>query len=465
MKTAHRSRPSWLLCLLLLAALLTLATNPVFAADDEPAMRARAVQILPGDSIAVSGSGFEPGQQLWLFAGDEQLNAEALVVDEQGNVKGEVRVPETAAVGLLPVTVRGDDNQIARFEFMVSKVLPPSGQDGFEIVQNQLADGLYQVAYSANNDAVFVTRSAFGDDGIQSELLKVDPQTLEVIDSTTPPAAPPRNRDGDEDPTALGLYSVFGIAVDSANETVWVTNSSRGTAAVYRQGDVSLARQFPIDAVPHARSIRVAAEAGKVFATTIGTGYVAVFDTATLQQLDNIDIAASREGKPFSPMGLALDADDGTLYVSSLASPKVAVIDIASGKVENVIVLDQARSLRDMAWDAENELLLVADYGSDSLLIVNPDSGKVVHDVYVGANPLAVTWDAASGLAYVANWGAGTVAVVDASAGKLVANLPIGPSPIHVVADGSGNVFVVNKDRGPDKSKGNRITRIAVTAD
>jgi DNA-binding beta-propeller fold protein YncE len=85
----------------------------------------------------------------------------------------------------------------------------------------------------------------------------------------------------------------------------------------------------------------------------------------------------------------------------------------------------------------------------------------VLHDVAVGAGALNVAFDPKAGLAYVTNRGAGTVTVVDRS-GRVVGNLDGGTFPNHVRADGKGNVFAVNKSRGTDDAKGDRITRIAL---
>jgi len=101
--------------------------------------------------------------------------------------------------------------------------------------------------------------------------------------------------------------------------------------------------------------------------------------------------------------------DDGknkpaTLYVSSMEAPAIAAIDSASGKVKKVFApLPRAREFQGLAWDATNRLLLVASRGNDNLLVVDPETGKLVHDVYVGAQPLTVAWEPVSGWAFTAN--------------------------------------------------------------
>ncbi len=109
------------------------------------------------------------------------------------------------------------------------------GQDRFEVVSKSLVPGLYQVDYGAKHDTLFVT-SAFGRQVAQSELVKVDPKTLEILARVKLERTP----DNDEGV----VYAAYGIGVDDENGTVWVTNTRVGSVAVYSQSDLSLIKQF-----------------------------------------------------------------------------------------------------------------------------------------------------------------------------------------------------------------------------
>ena len=63
------------------------------------------------------------------------------------------------------------------------------------------------------------------------------------------------------------VYAVYGVGVDDTHGNVWVTNTRQNSIAVYRQKDLSLVHQFPVDAVPHARDVVVDGTRGKVFAS------------------------------------------------------------------------------------------------------------------------------------------------------------------------------------------------------
>lgn len=437
-----------------------------------PAVRVTAPVVLAGATVEVAGSGFKPGQKITLSAGGAALNAQPYVADGEGKFAGTLVVPADAGLGAYPVTVAADGTAegLSPLQLKISKQVPLSGQGGFEVVGKKLVQGLYQSAYSAKNDVVFVT-SAVGRPPVrQSALLKVDPRSLDILAQVAPQPAPAQVRDGEGGPAAgqqaprdPGVYALYGVAVDDANGNVWVTNTRQDTVAVYRQSDLKLVKQFPVGAVPHSRDVVIDAARGRAYVSAVGEDYIAVFDTRTLAPLANIPVASSTPDGTFAPVSLSLDAATGKVYTVSLRSAEAAVIDGAAGKVEKVIPLQGTKGTIGVAYDSAARHLLAVSQSSDNLLIVDVASGRVLHDVYVGAGALGVAYDPVHRLAYVASRAAGTVTVVDAQ-GKIVANLDGGTYPNHVAADGKGDVFLINKSRGEDDPKGDRITRISPKA-
>lgn len=446
------ARPSLLGLALLLAT--GAAGAQVFAQPDTHftgSIRATASMVLPGTETGIEGSGFTPGQKVTLQRGDTVLNPQPYVADGEGKFSGKLMIPADAVAGAQPIVVRAAGPDAASvFALQVSREVPLSGQERIQAVSNKLAQGLYQVAYSPASKAAFVT-SAVGRPPVrQSELLKVDPETLQIVARVSPQATP--GTDGN-------LFAVYGVGVDDANGTVWVTNTRQDTVAVYRQSDLALVKQFPIGAVTHARDVVIDAPRNRAYVSATGADFISVFDTRTLQQLDNITIASSKRGETFTPTSLDIDPATGKVYTVSLGVAEAAIIDGASGKVEKVFPLAGARDAIGVAWNPVAKRLLVVSQGSDNLLIVDPVSGKVEHDVYVGAGSLNVSYSPTTRLAYVSNRAAGTVTVVD-EAGNIVANLDGGTYPNHV-SKGPGTVmFAVNKSRDADDAKGDRITRM-----
>ncbi len=426
---------------------------------------ARGTPLVAGGEVGVSGRGFKPGQKVTLLRGATVLTPEALVADGEGKVQGKFTLPADAAVGTHPIVVTTDAPYNAEVvDLKISPVVPLSGVETFKIDEAKLPAGLYQSAYSAKNDAVFVTATSGRPPKMKSELLKLDPASLKVVASVTPAEAPPSQGDGEEgegagEPKAGGVFAVYGIALDDANDTVWVTNTRQNTVAVYKQSDLSLVKQFEPGIASHSRDVAVDEKNGKAYVSPFGEPEIVVIDTKSLDVTKRIALKTEARGKVFSPIGLRMDPESGKLFVASMTTPEVAVIDTASDEVDRIVPLPGARGLMAVAYDAANDRLFAAGQGGDDLIIAEGKSGKVLHDVAIGAGPLSVAFEPVSGHAYVSSRDAGTVTVVDGE-GKIVANLDQAPFPNHVFADGKGGVYSVNKSRQPDDEKGDRILHI-----
>lgn len=428
-------------------------------ADFQGRVRATAAEqgkpVYSGSEIKISGQDFKPGQSVTILRGTQTLGDGAITADQEGKFEATFKLPEDAAVGTHPLVLTTTAPYHAEIvELKVSPQVPLSGEDKFEVKDNKLVPGLYQSAYSAKNDAVFVT-SAVGRPPVKaSELVKVNPETLEIAAQVTPAEAPAR-----EEGKEGGVFAVYGVAVDDSNDTVWVTNTRQNTVAVYKQSDLSLVKQFEPGVAPHARDVVVDEKNGKAYVTATGTPNVVVFDTKTLEQAATIEIKSDKRGENFSVGSLKLDADSGKLFTVSLSTDEVAIVDVASGEVDKVIPIKGSRGSIGVAYDGETKRIFVASQGSDNLLIVDADSGETLHNVPVGAGALNVAFDPVNDLAYVSSRGAGTVTVVDPD-GNIVANLENAPFANHVAIDGKGDVFAINKSTGPEDAAGDRISKL-----
>lgn len=427
------------------------AASIAFSTEDRGAIEA-------GSQVVVSGEGFRPGQTVTLLYGTTPLNGGALTADGEGKVSGRIAVPGDAVSGTHPILVVAQNPYFAAVEELkVSPTVPLSGQDQFHIVEMQAVRGLYQSAYSAGSGALFVTAAIGRPPVRESELVKLDASSLEVIARTSPQPAPPR--EGAPAGADPGLFAVYGVAVDDANGNVWVTNTRQNTIAVYNQADLSLVKQFDPGTVNHARDVAVDQELGKAYASATQTPDIEVFDTRSLEQVKTISVRSRQRGENASIASLSLDAANHRLYAVSLSSGEVAVIDTRTDEVEKVIPVPGARSAIGVSHDPQTGRIYVAAQGSDNLIVLDGESGEVIADTPVGAGALNVVFDPAGRRAYVSNRGAGTVTVTDPD-GRILANL--GPAPLvnHVSLGPDGTIYAVDKSSGPTEAPYDTIFRI-----
>ncbi|WP_394004487.1 ATP-binding protein [Luteimonas sp. WGS1318] len=445
---------------LALSAAAGIAGAQVFSQPDPDfagAVRATTPVIKAGDTVEMTGQGFKPGQAVTLLRGESVLNASPWTADAEGRVAGSVQIPADAEVGRHPVVVRvANPDAAAVIEVKVSKDVPLSGADRYDVATNKLVQGLYQVAHSKASNALFVTAAVGRPPVTQSELLKLDPETLEITARVTPGQV--------EGHTDGRVYAVYGIAVDDANGNVWVTNTRDDTVAVYRQSDLSLVKQFDTGVLPHGRDVVVDTKDNRVWASGFGGGKFVAFDATTLEVVQDLTVPSDVRGEEFGPMALTVDPVGGKLYSVGLSTGEVVVLDGATGKVDRMFRFPTINGGIGVAIDPVGRRLYVAAQGSDNLVIANADTGEVLHDVYVGAGAVYVAFDPHTKLAYVASRGAGTITAVDAN-GTIVANLDGGTFPNHVLPVGDGTVYAINKSRGAEDVDGDQIRRITLKAD
>jgi len=406
----------------------------------------RGRPILAGSDVVVSGEDFHPGQSVALLYGQTRLGA--AVANAEGKFETRLAVPSNAQSGIHPIVVVSDApyNAVVA-DLKVSPDVPLAGQSGYRVTSVSPTRGLYQTAYSARRDAIFAT-SAVGRPPVrQSELLRLNADTLAVEARITPAAAPPRQLPANAPAgasTDAGVFAVYGVGVDDKNDTVWVTQSRQNTVAVYRQSDLSLVKQFDPGTVNHARDVVVDEDDGKAYASATFAPEVTVFDTAALTVAKRIAIASKVRGETFSAASLSYDRQAHRLYVASNSTNEIAVIDTRTDEVMQVFAVPGARSVIGVSHDPVTDRIFAAAQGTDNLVILNGSDGVVLSDTPVGAGALNVVFEPQRRLAYVATFGAGTVTVVDPD-GKIVANLPAPPVANHVSADGRGNVYVAVK--------------------
>jgi hypothetical protein len=417
----------------------------------------RMTPIKAGSTVTVTGRGFQPGQQVTLMIGTTPLGT-PLTANAEGAITGSVTVPTTAISGNHPiVAVTSAPYNAIVADLKVSPDVPLSGQDRFAITSGVAARGIYQTAYSPKTEAIFVTTSVGRPPVSQSELVKMDPDTLAVEARITPAAAPaPATRPG-QPAREGGVFAVYGVGVDDAADTVWVTNTRQNTVAVYKQADLSLVKQFPPETVAHPRDVRV--HAGKAYVAATNEPYVAVIDTATMQPLAPIQIQSGKRGQTFGGASLSLDAANNRLYVVSLASAEVAVIDTTTGTVGKVFPLPGAEGAIGVSHDPATGRIYVAAQGTDNLIVLDGESGAVIADTPIGAGALNVVFDPATKQAYVTSRGAGTVTVTDAD-GTIVANLGPAPMANHVALGEPGVVYAAVKSGQAAGEEGDTVMRI-----
>lgn len=361
-----------------------------------------------------------------------------------------------------------------------SAATAPDGQSataadaGTSAVQRKaVAKGLYELAYSPRQNAVFVASSGgFGDAAGPAQVLRLDPDTLAVQ-------------------AGIALErKAFGLVLDDAGDRLYVGNTVDTSVTV-----VDTARNAVVGTVQlmekvvgkdgkasyshDLRELVVDAPNHRLYVTGhSGEGSVLfVVDTQSLELVDTIPGL----GKAKAP-GLTLDAASGRVFTSNLLG-EVVVVGTDSHKVEQRFKVGAEQPMN-LALDPSGKRLLVTDQGLEMIrkyqassipgfasrhpgkrvLVLDPATGRELASIPTGAGPLGLLLDAPRKRLYVTNREAGTVTAYDSESYRQVASYAVPTHPNSLALDARRNVLYVTikNGEGDAKDSDEGVARIAL---
>ena len=315
--------------------------------------------------------------------------------------------------------------------------------------------GQFQVGYSKKNHKLFVpTVGARGN--LASSLARVDADTLQTEAFAELPVK--KNDKGQ-----YGYTSAYGVTVDDVDGTVWVTNTTDNSVAVYDQQTLKLiwtnegVKEGDPNWIEHPRSVLVDHESGKAFVT--GRFFVSAIDLKT-KQVEKIQLeGAPDNGTRYISMNLFLDG--GKLYVPERTGGKLFVVDTKTFKVEKTIQTqgeDSTVEVRpsDVAVDRSLGEIYVSSQGvkgvNSGISVYDLHTGEFKKFVKFGTQALALEHDEDRDLVYVTDFGTGKVAVFDGRADEVIGEVEMnGAAANDVTLLKDGSVLVLDKKDRDEK--------------
>ena len=315
--------------------------------------------------------------------------------------------------------------------------------------------GQFQVGYSKKNHKLFVpTVGARG--SLASSLARVDADTLQTEAFAELPVK--KNDKGQ-----YGYTSAYGVTVDDVDGTVWVTNTTDNSVAVYDQQTLKLiwtnegVKEGDPNWIEHPRSVLVDHESGKAFVT--GRFFVSAIDLKT-KQVEKIQLEGAPDGGTrYISMNLFLDG--GKLYVPERTGGKLFVVDTKTFKVEKTIQTqgeDSTVEVRpsDVAVDRSLGEIYVSSQGvkgvNSGISVYDLRTGEFKKFVKFGTQALALEHDEDSDLVYVTDFGTGKVAVFDGRADEVIGEVEMnGAAANDVTLLKDGSVLVLDKKDRDEK--------------
>ena len=337
-----------------------------------------------------------------------------------------------------------------------------------QVQRQALAKGLYELAYSPRQNALFVASSGgFGPDASPAKVLRLNPQTLAVEGEI------PLER------------KAFGVAYDDASGRLYLGNTvdlsvtvvdtlaNRVVGVVQLEGKVKAKDKDGKDIERYPRDLReLAVDPANQRLFLAGHGcengsVLYVVNTETLK----VDKVLPGLGNAKAP-GFAFDAAGQRLFVTNLLG-ELITISTRTLQITQRAKTDAEQPLN-IAYDPGTQRLFVTDQGLENIrayqaksipgfasknpgnrvLVLDANTGKPLRSIATDAGPMGILLDAPRQRLYVTNRAAGKLSVYDARSYALLQTLDLPTHPNSLALDAQRNVLYVSIKNGEKDPKG-----------
>ena len=237
----------------------------------------------------------------------------------------------------------------------------------------------------------------------------------------------------------------IGVAVDTANGNVYVTDSGSSSVSVISGSTETVFARIPVGSNPS--GVVYDAKNTYVYVANFLDDVVEVINTTTNVLQMNITVTGG-------PVGVAYDSTSGNVYVTAQDLNTVDEISGASNTIIGSVLVGSYPIAA--TFDPANNNLYVANAGSDNVSVISTLTNSVTATVPVGTTPLGIAYDGGTGNVYVTNQVSNNTTVFSASSLRAVASVATSPYPVGVTYDPAYSAVFVT-DEGD--------TRVNVLAD
>ena len=235
---------------------------------------------------------------------------------------------------------------------------------------------------------------------------------------------------------SLGIGSAGADnGLPSAGGTLWVTNQSTNTVAVYDAGTGAVLGLIPVGVKP----IGVVAPhgTGEMYTPDEGSDTVSVIDKGCLCVVTTIPVGSK-------PHHMSQSANGNYVYAAEFGTNKVAVVNTRADTLVVEYVAGPAAARTHAVWaSTDGKTLLVTNTVVNTIAGLDARSGEILWTVPVDDNPSEVLGASDGKLAYVTVRGEDAVKVVDTVTGTIVGQIAVGDQPDTMQPTPNGKTLVV----------------------
>jgi YVTN family beta-propeller protein len=225
-----------------------------------------------------------------------------------------------------------------------------------------------------------------------------------------------------------------GVAFDTENGNVYITNCANNTVSVIRVGTDSTLATIPVGNYPW--DVEVDTTHDKAYVINRGDNTTSVIDTSTYAVIATIPVGSE-------PMDVALNPANGLIYVVAEVSEVVNIIDPDTDTVTATIPVGWFPE--GITFDTVNNRFYVSNFLGRTVDVIDGATNTVIDTLTAGDGCIGIGIDKLQQKLYVANSHNGTVTIIDLSTNTIIDDVAIGGAPCNIVVDeDNGKVYVTN---------------------
>ncbi|EPF0716372.1 TPA: YncE family protein [Escherichia coli] len=327
-----------------------------------------------------------------------------------------------------------------------------STQAAEEMLRKAVGKGAYEMAYSQQENALWLTTSQSRKVDKGGVVYRLDPVTLEVTQAIHNDLKP------------------FGATINNTTQTLWFGNTvnSAVTAIDAKTGEVK--GRLVLDDRKRTEEVRPLQPRELVADDATNTVYITGIGKESVIWVvdgENIKLKTAIQNTGKMSTGLALDSKGKRLYTTN-ADGELITIDTADNKIlsrKKLLDDDKEHFFINISLDTTNQRAFITDSKAAEVLVVDTRNGNILAKV-AAPESLAVLFNPARNEAYVTHRQAGKVSVIDAKSYKVVKTFdtPTHPNSLALSADGK-TLYVSVKQKSTKQQEATQpddVIRIAL---
>lgn len=308
-----------------------------------------------------------------------------------------------------------------------------------------LGHGVYELAYDAGQNAVYAASApSFDKDKTAGEMFLLSADSLKVDKRIATQRRP------------------FAVSLDEANHILWLGNALDGSLTLLdtrTNKEVKTLQLADDENKAHVREVVLDKKHQRLYVSGIGSegkGVLWVVDTK------NQTLAHTLKG--MDPVGFAVNESDDKVYAVT-GKGELVTLDGKTSQVTSRVKVDPSEPKHyflNIALNTAKGVGFIADTNTADVLVVQLDSGKLVHRVPT-PNSIAAVYNPASNEVYVTHRNARQISVIDANTYSLKHTIKTAAMPNSMVLSPDSKTLFVSVKQDEKATQADYVLKLDLT--